>query len=188
MDGQQGRFRVCRPVSSTSSLPLPLPPPLLLLINLSSKYSPSFHFPKSCTNFLAAMGSKPYDVENGEAGPTSFCENVKYSPSKPISHSELDYSAKWMYKDPDLWVFRRFGRLHLFNVLCLQRRLTELEERVRRCMWENEEEGYQTLSDDQKVVQTLLPDIQRTLKDYGMSAVPSYEPSARYKQGGMVIG
>jgi hypothetical protein len=134
------------------------------------------------------MGSKPYDVENGEAGPTSVCENVKYSPSKPISHSELDYSAKWMYKDPDLWVFRRFGRLHLFNVLCLQRRLTELEERARRSMWENEEEGYQTLSEDQKVVQTLLPDIQRTLKDYGMSAVPSYEPSARYKQGGMVIG
>lgn len=125
------------------------------------------------------MGSIPPDVENGERGPTGSCERVNDFPSDPMSPWELDLSAKWMSKDADLWVFRRFGRLHLFNVLCLHHRLTELEGKLRQFVWENEEEGYATSPEEQEAVQKLLPDIQRTLKDYGMSAPfpASDEPS-----------
>lgn len=56
--------------------------------------------------------------------------------------------------DTDLWVFKRFRKLNLYNLLYLQRRLTQLEA---------------DLSDhlDKKLgIDELMPTVQRTLNEY----------------------
>jgi len=96
----------------------------------------------------------------------SFCSSHD-KPSKiyPRSPADLGFVAQYLNQDPDLWVFRRFGKLHLFNILCLQQRLAELENTLETKIWNDETE-----------FDELLLDIKITLKEYG--TVPSDVPAS----------
>ena len=73
------------------------------------------------------------------------------------SSADLAFVAQYLNQDPDLWVFRRFGKLHLFNILCLQQRLAELENTLETKVWNDESTG----------VKSLLSDIKVAIKEYG---------------------
>ncbi|KAF4633167.1 hypothetical protein G7Y89_g4959 [Cudoniella acicularis] len=84
-------------------------------------------------------------------------------PSKLDLRSSADWSfvAQYLNQDPDLWVFRRFGKLHLFNILCLQQRLAELENTLETKIWNDKTTGFDEL----------LLDIKIALKEYGTAAI-----------------
>jgi hypothetical protein len=75
--------------------------------------------------------------------------------------ADLSFVAQYLNQDPDLWVFRRFGKLHLFNILCLQQRLAELESTLEMKIWNDETTGFDEL----------LLDIKIALKEYGTVAI-----------------
>ncbi|KAG0650289.1 hypothetical protein D0Z07_3186 [Hyphodiscus hymeniophilus] len=64
-----------------------------------------------------------------------------------------------MKEDSDLWVFRRFGQLHLFNLLHLQQHLAQLQYNLERQIG-REHDGQ---SQDYK---ELVLDIKRSLAEY----------------------
>jgi hypothetical protein len=76
--------------------------------------------------------------------------------------SELYGVAEFLNRDSDLWVFRRFGRLHLFNILYIQQHLTKLESKLKNRL-DQVSRGINVDFDN------LVPNIQNTLKEYGMS-------------------
>ena len=85
-------------------------------------------------------------------------------PSEFIERSSADFTfvAQYLNQDPDLWVFRRFGKLHLFNILCLQQRLAKLENTLEEKVWKDETEGFESLWDDIKIA----------VKEYGTASSP----------------
>lgn len=99
------------------------------------------------------------DVSKEERDPHS----PHNKPSKLILRppADLSFVAQYLNQDPDLWVFRRFGKLHLFNILCLQQRLAELENALETKIWNNETDGFDEL----------LSDIKDGLTEYGMPAI-----------------
>ena len=108
-----------------------------------------------------------YDRRNSpeaamEEGTLDNPENRRTSnPPPPFSPSELEGVARYLDTDPDFWVFRRFRKLHLVNVLRMELDLVRLEHKLDKQLSggeENEEE------DDSR---TLLPDIQSSLSEYG---------------------
>jgi hypothetical protein len=78
------------------------------------------------------------------------------------SSADLAFVAQYLNQDPDLWVFRRFGKLHLFNILCLQQRLAELENNLEEKIWKDEKIGFESL----------LYDIKIAVKEYGTASSP----------------
>ena len=58
-------------------------------------------------------------------------------------------------------MFRRFGKLHLFNILCLQQHLAEMENMLETKIWNGEKTGFDEL----------LPSIKVALKEYGTPAI-----------------
>lgn len=89
--------------------------------------------------------------------------------SSLYSPHELYRVAEYMDQDPDLWVFRRFGILQIFNILSIQQRLTALEGEFQR----------RISSDPRLSCNNLIPDIQHTLKEYSTShdLLPLLPPS-----------
>ncbi|KAH6662272.1 hypothetical protein B0J14DRAFT_645435 [Halenospora varia] len=89
-------------------------------------------------------------------------------PSKLFLRPKADWGfvAQYLNQDSDLWVFRRFGKLHLFNILCLQERLAELENTLETKIWNDETTGFDEL----------LPSIKIALKEYddALSAQANY--------------
>jgi hypothetical protein len=77
------------------------------------------------------------------------------------SLQNYSFVAQYLNQDPDLWVFRRFGKLHLFNILNLQQRLAELENTLETKIWNGEKTGFDEL----------LPSIKVALKEYGITAI-----------------
>lgn len=77
-------------------------------------------------------------------------------PFSPYEHYGV---AEFLNLDSDLWVFRRFGKLHLFNILCMQHRLAELEHQLEM----------QLSMEQERNLDTLLPKIRLALKEYGTS-------------------
>jgi hypothetical protein len=75
-----------------------------------------------------------------------------------VKLKELWSSAGYIAKDPDLWNFKRFKMLHLFNILTLQERLTYLETKLLLKTYGSSE----SLDLDR-----ITLDIQATLKEYG---------------------
>ena len=84
-------------------------------------------------------------------------------PSKlyPRPAADWGFVAQYLNQDPDLWVFRRFGKLHLFNILCLQQHLAELENALETKIRNDETTG----------LDELLLNIKITLKEYGTAAI-----------------
>jgi len=106
------------------------------------------------------------DVSKEERGPHSPHDK----PSKLLLRppADLSFVAQYLNQDPDLWVFRRFGKLHLFNILCLQQRLAELENALETKIWNNETDGFDEL----------LSNIKVGLKEYGTAAYLIEKPGS----------
>jgi hypothetical protein len=99
------------------------------------------------------------DVSKEERGPHSSHDKPPKFRLRPSA--DLSFVAQYLDQDPDLWIFRRFGKLHLFNILCLQQRLAELENTLETKIWNNETTGFDEL----------LPAIKVALKEYGTAAI-----------------
>ncbi|KAH8670116.1 hypothetical protein BGZ60DRAFT_527604 [Tricladium varicosporioides] len=108
-----------------------------------------------------------YDASKEER---SICSSYdKPSPVIPRSEADWSYVARYLNQDSDLWVFRRFGKLHLFNILCLQERLAELENILETKISKEETTGFEEL----------LLNIKISLKEYGTAAI-SLNPLALF--------
>ena len=81
----------------------------------------------------------------------------KYDPPTEFGPFELNDVAEFLSIDSDLWVFRRFTKLHLFSVLSIQQRLVMLEH----------EHEIQLSGKESRDSDNLLASIQQALKDYG---------------------
>lgn len=75
--------------------------------------------------------------------------------------------AELMTLDSDLWIFRRFDRLSLFNILHLQQHLAELERRLDQAVPEKASKFNKHEFD------LVMPEIESSLAKYGMSEKPS---------------
>ena len=70
--------------------------------------------------------------------------------------------ADFMMLDSDLWIFRRFDRLHIFNIIYLQQHLADLERRLNEVVPKNGT-GF-----DKDELNLLMIDMGTTLQKYGM--------------------
>lgn len=82
--------------------------------------------------------------------------------------AELEAPARFLNLDPDLWVFRRFGKLHLLNILHLQQHLAKLEYQLER------EKSNQVPRNLEK----LMRKIKRAVAEYGMLVPPRHVASS----------
>jgi hypothetical protein len=97
------------------------------------------------------MSSRERAMEEG------ISHEAKKGFSEPFDSHELHKVAKYLSRDSDLWVFRRFGTLHLFNILHIQQRLTSLECELTEELSNGTNANFSEL----------IPNIQHTLKEYG---------------------
>jgi hypothetical protein len=107
-----------------------------------------------------------YDRRNSpeaamEEGTLDNPENRRTNNPPPFSSSELEGVARYLDTDPDFWVFRRFRKLHLVNVLRMQLDLVRLEHKLDTQL--SAGEGNEEENDSH----TLLSDIQSSLSEYG---------------------
>lgn len=93
--------------------------------------------------------------------------NINLDP-QPVTPSEVtpgdlltrfEKTAEFMTGSKELWIFRRFEKLHLLNILNLQDRIARAETRLA-----TEKDNMTSES-----LQVYLNDLQKTLKDYGIS-------------------
>ena len=70
-------------------------------------------------------------------------------------------AADFMSYDSDHWVFRRFEKLSLFNILCLQQELLDCESRLNLAL---KDEWNGSKEDELK---QLIPEIRSKIKEYG---------------------
>ncbi len=98
---------------------------------------------------IAKMGSCESAMEEG----TRY-ESRDKTCSLYSSH-ELYKVAGYMNQDPDLWIFRRFGKLQILNILSIQQRLTSFEK-----------DFEERISNPLLNCDDLIPNIQHTLKEY----------------------
>jgi hypothetical protein len=91
-------------------------------------------------------------------GPISRRKN---NPPPTFSSSDLEGVARFLDTDPDYWVFRRFRKLHLLNVLRMELDLVRLEHKLDMQLSERGE------NEAENDLCTLLPDIQSSLSEYG---------------------
>jgi hypothetical protein len=98
--------------------------------------------------------------------------SVKHRPGTDttldFSFRELDGVAKYLDIDPDFWVFRRFGKLHLFNLLRLQLELVRLERQLESYMLPATS-GNKPPKVSNKEKKKLFRAIHRALSEYGVS-------------------
>lgn len=96
---------------------------------------------------------------------------------------ELSKIATWMNQDRDLWLCRRFEKLHIFNILSLQHHLAKLEQRLDRFI-KAELRGGGELSTvgecSPEKRESLAREIQATLKAYDEALLAAVEIS-RFK-------
>jgi hypothetical protein len=85
----------------------------------------------------------------------------KNNPPPTFSPSDLEGVARFLDTDPDYWIFRRFRKLRLFNVLRMELDLVRLEHKLDMQLPGGEE------NEEQNDSRTLLPDIQSSLSEYG---------------------
>ena len=70
--------------------------------------------------------------------------------------------AEFMSQDSDLWIFQRFDRLNLFNILYLQQHLADLERQLDQAV-PDAVEGFK-----KHEFELLMPKIESSLKKYGI--------------------
>jgi hypothetical protein len=78
-------------------------------------------------------------------------------------------TADFMSFDHDLWLCPRFEKLHVFNIMALQDRLSKLEKKLIASYSNEEPAGTESWPNDD--VQ-LVKDIRETIKAYGSAETP----------------
>jgi hypothetical protein len=80
---------------------------------------------------------------------------------------QLDSIARFMTGDNDLWVANGFERLHIINILAIQKRMIALEEELNQY---NEHKqylnGHRANDPNPRDSQDLLADLKTTIQDY----------------------
>jgi hypothetical protein len=89
-----------------------------------------------------------------------------------IDTRKLLETAKFLGQDSDLRVFHRFDKLRLFLILRLQHRLAQMTEELEKLVPSNKDYHDGNITGitkgaDEKLCE-LIPDIERTLKEYGI--------------------
>jgi hypothetical protein len=69
----------------------------------------------------------------------SFSQSEAMLPS--FVTQDLTKIVEYMRKDQDHVIFKRFERLHLYNLLSLQHRLTELDTKITACEEDDDPEA-----------------------------------------------
>jgi hypothetical protein len=83
---------------------------------------------------------------------------------------DLNSIAGFMTGDSDLWVTSRFERLHLINLLSIQRRLSGLEEEVNsHVLYEQYLSGRGSHPKPTRTSEEILADLQGATKAYSKS-------------------
>ncbi|KAF2124404.1 hypothetical protein P153DRAFT_401030 [Dothidotthia symphoricarpi CBS 119687] len=81
---------------------------------------------------------------------------------------ELNSIAGFMTGDSDLWITSRFERLHLINLLSIQRQLSNLEEEINdHVLYERHLVGHEPHPKPTRVSKEIFADLQGTIKAYG---------------------
>jgi hypothetical protein len=82
---------------------------------------------------------------------------------------QLNNIAGFMTGDSDLWVTGRFERLHLINLLSIQRRLSNLEEEINsHVLYERYMIGHEPHPKPTRTSEEILTDLQSTIKEYSI--------------------
>ncbi|KAF2795878.1 hypothetical protein K505DRAFT_373597 [Melanomma pulvis-pyrius CBS 109.77] len=85
----------------------------------------------------------------------------------PNQITELNGIAGYMTADGDLWVTRRYERLHLINILAIQQRMSDLERDIDDAVkYERSLGRGETCSLPETSPETLLARLQETVKAY----------------------
>ncbi|OAL43316.1 hypothetical protein IQ07DRAFT_685687 [Pyrenochaeta sp. DS3sAY3a] len=80
---------------------------------------------------------------------------------------QLDEIASFMTGDTDLWVANSFERLHLINLLAIQKRMIALEEEVNKYTeYDHYLNGYRANAPNIRDSQELLADLKIAIQDY----------------------
>ena len=86
---------------------------------------------------------------------------------------ELTKIANFMTRDTDLWLCRRYEKLHVFNILTLQQHLEDLDQQLEQLVAQESRQGAENVS--QEFLQqrkSLLTDIGASIKLYGWLSTP----------------
>lgn len=114
------------------------------------------------------------NIRNLEAGgslvspPTPMAEDPKEEDIKPSMKRNTKLAADFMSYDSDHWVFRRFEKLSLFNILSLQQELVNCESELNLALrkeWMATKEGE---------LDPLVTKIRSKLKEYGITRHSTY--------------
>ncbi|KAI9742786.1 MAG: hypothetical protein M1818_003515 [Claussenomyces sp. TS43310] len=97
----------------------------------------------------------------------------RYQFPPTFSPSDLRGVAEFLNVDSDRWVFRRFGKLHLFNILGMQQRLARLQHEL----------DMQISGEEPSDFDKLLPAIQHALSEYD-AALSAHAKYKSYKEPG----
>jgi hypothetical protein len=85
---------------------------------------------------------------------------------------ELNRIAAFMTGDSDLWVTGRFEKLHLINLLSIQRRLSDLEEEINgHVLYEWHLSGHEPQPKPTRTSEEIFADLQVAIKAYSNSAL-----------------
>lgn len=112
-----------------------------------------------------------FSSEKSSSPETELEEDIEPNTEPPadFSFSELDDVAEHLDMDPDLWVFRRFGKLHLFNLLRLQLDLVTLERKLEKYVQEQQNPHKMSQNMSHREKKKFFNSIHRALSEYGMS-------------------
>ena len=97
----------------------------------------------------------------GSHGP-SFAEEANETVDDIASQKAL---ARYLSQDTDLWIFQHFNRLNIFRIVYLQQRLVNLERQLDQAVPDNPGGVWKC---DMQAWKWLMPEIESTLKKYGM--------------------
>lgn len=89
---------------------------------------------------------------------------------------ELLNIAKVLGLDSDLRVFHRFDKLRVFYILRLQRRLSEMTEKLEEMVPSSKDinaSDETALKDKDRILDKFIQDIESTLKEYGTDVLPA---------------
>jgi hypothetical protein len=112
----------------------------------------------------------------------------KHPAAKLREARELLVIAKQLGRDSDLRIFHRFDKLRVFHILRLQRRLAdmtrELEKSVPSMKNIDKESDINVLRDKSEKLDTLIQNIDKTLKEYGMQVLPAIRSQLTVSRSG----
>jgi hypothetical protein len=88
--------------------------------------------------------------------------------SNYATFSQHAKNAEYIVQDPDLWVCRRYDRLHIFNLLNLQQKLSKLEDKLDELLKQELMQKSRCLPEQMLQDQaSLVEELQEAVRKYG---------------------